>query len=443
MTTQEKKIAKYRKENEFFVHTFHKLEQIKVNYLIKHPEEFLSILKFILVNDIHMISKIDKRKANKYDLDEIMSEVKKHYEIASLIDNNNQYIADYVEPSIKKFCDCFYLSLYLIRKSNDKELIDLCNMQHFFIDQLIYMNYPYIFQEINKYTKKNGVYRANIKDIENTTIEIIMSSIVKYDVTKNNKFVTYMSYWIKYGIEEEITYILKDIKVKYNDATPINYRFIVKHFIDGKIQKEIDYLKKTKGSKQDIEALELKKETSYQNYIANLCNDSINIFELFGYDTITPQSDIKEIVSALNTIISKDSTRQKLLSYLQKTHLSIIEELSSTNSYSKEIAYYLILEIAGVQESVYKKDSSNVNVNHMYLDSIPEKVEEDLKNHTYMDEYLIFEKLSAHLSKESRTYLEQFKEQEINTLPHKTKREIREVLLKHNLIDDLRDVVFG
>lgn len=442
-TAQEKKIIRYRKENEFFVHTFHKLEQIKVNYLIKHPKEFSNILTFVVNNDIHMISKIDKRKANKYNLTEILEDLENALKSDQFIDNNVQYIIDNVEPLVKTFCECFYLSLYLIKKSNDKQLIDLCSMQHFFIDQLIYMNYPYIFKEINKYTRKNGVYRANLKDIENTTIEIIMSSIVKYDINKNNKFVTYMSYWIKYGIEEEITYILKDIKVKYNDATPINYRFIVKHFMDNRIQKEIDYLKKTKGSKIDIEALEIKKSNSYKEYIQRLCNDDINIFALFGYEDITPENDIKDIVNVLNQIISKDTTRQTLLTYLQKTHLSTIEELSSSNSYSKEIAYYLILEIAGVPENIYKKDSSNVNVNHIYLDSIPEKVEDDLKSHTYMDEYLIFEKLSSLLSKESRHYLEKFKTHEINTLPHKTKKEIKEALLKHNLIDDLRDVVFG
>lgn len=403
-----KKIKKMQKNNQFFAKMFHFSEKIRSDYLIQNPEKLKIIVDYIKENgkDVKLITKVDKRSTNIEDI--------------QIYFDNGEY---------DKIFKNFYFTSFLVELPKDKMLSKINNYHMSFCNELLILNYPLVFDVVYKTVKATPSYHIYFNDIKNTTMEVIVSSIVKFNLSKGFMFSTYLSYWVKYGVDEELKYILADIKMKYSNNVPIHYRFIGKIFIDKSYDMKILRLndmvgkssignEKKKELREKIYKLKKEKSDSYKKYIQRVLDSNFNFFELLGFN-ISYESSVKSLIDSLNKIITKKEYRDKMLKLIKKyrpEHMNYF-----TTSKSQKEAFYIILfyELRGKEPEIVSELGGDS------LESI------DMQSETEENE--IYESIYKLIPEEYFTEFEDFVNGNKDTLNPEIRKYLKKKLSKTDL----------
>lgn len=403
-----KKIKKMQKNNQFFAKMFHFSEKIRSDYLIQNPEKLKIIVDYIKENgkDVKLITKVDKRSTNIEDI--------------QIYFDNGEY---------DKIFKNFYFTSFLVELPKDKMLSKINNYHMSFCNELLILNYPLVFDVVYKTVKATPSYHIYFNDIKNTTMEVIVSSIVKFNLSKGFMFSTYLSYWVKYGVDEELKYILADIKMKYSNNVPIHYRFIGKIFIDKSYDMKILRLndmvgkssignEKKKELREKIYKLKKEKSDSYKKYIQRVLDSNFNFFELLGFN-ISYESSVKSLIDSLNKIITKKEYRDKMLKLIKKyrpEHMNYF-----TSSKSQKEAFYIILfyELRGKEPEIVSELGGDS------LESI------DMQSETEENE--IYESIYKLIPEEYFTEFEDFVNGNKDTLNPEIRKYLKKKLSKTDL----------
>lgn len=403
-----KKIKKMQKNNQFFAKMFHFSEKIRSDYLIQNPEKLKIIVDYIKENgkDVKLITKVDKRSTNIEDI--------------QIYFDNGEY---------DKIFKNFYFTSFLVELPKDKMLSKINNYHMSFCNELLILNYPLVFDVVYKTVKATPSYHIYFNDIKNTTMEVIVSSIVKFNLSKGFMFSTYLSYWVKYGVDEELKYILADIKMKYSNNVPIHYRFIGKIFIDKSYDMKILRLndivgkssignEKKKELREKIDKLKKERSDSYKKYIQRVLDSNFNFFELLGFN-ISYESSVKSLIDSLNKIITKKEYRDKMLKLIKKyrpEHMNYF-----TTSKSQKEAFYIILfyELRGKEPEIVSELGGDS------LESI------DMQSETEENE--IYESIYKLIPEEYFTEFEDFVNGNKDTLNPEIRKYLKKKLSKTDL----------
>jgi len=234
---------------------------------IKDVHFFINLIKFIEEKDILLLNKIDKRK--KIDMIEKIAKL-------PLKNKKNQ------KEIITIFCEQNYITNNILKRfiketDNPKNLglLTLSNYQKYLIDKVVYLNYPYVFKKVIEYIKHNDHLKNYSQDIENRTISMLITSIIKYDINSNNKFITYLYYWIRHGIKEEVAIINKFTDKKNNIE---KNRFTISDFQDKQLKNLLSYSMNIK----EKEKIKILLNKSFTKKIDNMHQLDLNVFELFN-----------------------------------------------------------------------------------------------------------------------------------------------------------------
>lgn len=400
--TNYKLINKYRKNNEFYIETINKIEEIKKNYFLKNKELFYIILEIITKEDINILTKKDKRKLTKDNLKEFYLKF-------------NDITNEEKEEIINIFFEYYFITHYIILKINNKVLEDISSYQKYLLNKILYLNYPYVFKKIADYIKTNEHLKNYIDDIKNTTLSIIISSIVKFNSDKKVKFVTYLSYWIKYGIDTEISYINKSGQNnKYNNIT--NLRFANSDFFDRNITNVI----KNSQNKKLVKQLKLQQKNHYKKKLKILLNLNIDLLGLYNIEI--ENLTLTLFVNFLNSILRNKEKRDLLFNYLVKNARTIFEknkiEINNNKTSLYKCLNFLLLD------DFHYKTSHVYNINELNENSY-------LKSEVDFDEYDLYDKLNKVITDKEKIILEKFKLQEIDELPSELKLKFAK-LIKFN-----------
>lgn len=400
-----KKIEKFRKNNEFYIDIINKIEETKKIICKKNNgESFFKILKYIIKNeDFFIMAKKDRRKLNRSHLENYFK----------LFNKENRTIEE-TNTIIDDFFEYYYITYNLALKSENDILINLSNYQKKQYNKVLYLNYPYIFKKITDFLKNNNNYKPFISDIENTTLSIVMNSIIKFNNNKDIKFVTYLSYWIKYGIEEEVNYLNKNNQTKFNNLS--NFRFSNSDFIDKNIKNEI----KNSKDKEEILILKKKQKEQYKLNIKNLLELNMNFFDCFNINY--KNLNLTTFVKNLNNILKNKENRDILYNFL-------IKEENINFFKSKQI------EVNNNKTSLYKC-LNLLLLNDFHHKTIPifnieEAGNDDMLSFeiNYFEDDLYF-KLGKKLNEEDNDILKKFYYQEIDEIPNYLKSKISNLMKK-------------
>lgn len=400
-----KKIEKFRKNNEFYIDIINKIEETKKIICKKNNgESFFKILKYIIKNeDFFIMAKKDRRKLNRSHLENYFK----------LFNKENRTIEE-TNTIIDDFFEYYYITYNLALKSENDILINLSNYKKKQYNKVLYLNYPYIFKKITDFLKNNNNYKPFISDIENTTLSIVMNSIIKFNNNKDIKFVTYLSYWIKYGIEEEVNYLNKNNQTKFNNLS--NFRFSNSDFIDKNIKNEI----KNSKDKEEILILKKKQKEQYKLNIKNLLELNMNFFDCFNINY--KNLNLTTFVKNLNNILKNKENRDILYNFL-------IKEENINFFKSKQI------EVNNNKTSLYKC-LNLLLLNDFHHKTIPifnieEAGNDDMLSFeiNYFEDDLYF-KLGKKLNEEDNDILKKFYYQEIDEIPNYLKSKISNLMKK-------------
>ena len=244
---------------------------------------------------------------------------------------------------------------------------------------------------------------------------MLIHSIFKYDLTSNNKFITYLSYWVRHGINEEISIINKD---SHKKTYTCKQRFTINDFQDKQLKNLMNYSMHLK------EKIKIKKDLnkSFRNKIDNMHLLDIDVFVLFDIDE--EKLTQSTVVSSLNNMLKNKENRTILFNYLNKEKIK------------KYFDQYQI-EIQNNKVSLYKC-LSLIFLNDFYHNTTPTYNIDEVNEHYYLainpeyDEYDIYEKLIPYLKDKDINELNKFKYGEIDDLPIRLKKKILNLLEYNN-----------
>lgn len=395
-----KNIKIYQGNNEYYILLLNKLENIKTKLFIKDKNYFQELIKFIKNNELSLLNKIDKRKKTDF-YDNIQNNITKEIIITYSSEN---FITNSILRKFEK--NTGY---------KNKDIMLISDYQKYLIDKIVYLNYPYVFKKVIEYVKNNEYFKKYINDIENRTITMLIHSIFKYDLTSNNKFITYLSYWVRHGINEEISIINKD---SHKKTYTCKQRFTINDFQDKQLKNLMNYSMHLK------EKIKIKKDLnkSFRNKIDNMHLLDIDVFVLFDIDE--EKLTQSTVVSSLNNMLKNKENRTILFNYLNKEKIK------------KYFDQYQI-EIQNNKVSLYKC-LSLIFLNDFYHNTTPTYNIDEVNEHYYLainpeyDEYDIYEKLIPYLKDKDINELNKFKYGEIDDLPIRLKKKILNLLEYNN-----------
>lgn len=407
-----KKLSEFQDNNEFYIQLIQKLENLKFKVCCQDLNLYKSIINYIYNDEnLYLLSKLDKRKLKKDHMEEFRNKFKEH------LKNNT------LELSVEEFFNDYYCSYNIVKKINDKKdlhnqsFLFLMEYQKYLLDKVVYLNYPYVFKKITDYVKFNETLKKYINDIENTTINMLINSIIKFDIKKDNKFITYLSYWIRYGISEEINYINKD-----NNSSKFTGKtkscFTNTDFTDKKLKNLMKYPHSIKQLKE----LKLEQNKSFRKNIENMKLMKIDLFTLFNVDEKTLTQS--KLTKFLNSILINKEKRLILYTYLQNEDIKCYFDNNGIEIQNNKVSLYRCLNLVFLNDFHYNTTPI------CNIDDVTEHHHLSIEyNHDHDD---IYDKLSQFLNENENKVLEQFKEGEIDELPSKIKRKIANLIHYNN-----------
>jgi len=397
-----KKLEKYRENNEFYIDVINKIEDIKKDYLKKNVHVFEYLLKEIYdKKDFNVLAKLDRRKLNR-----------EHLEAFYLDFNKNK---DKKVDMIDDFFEYYYLSYSIIQLVKDPVLHKMSLYQKYLLNKVLYLNYPYVFKKITDYIKNNVALKNHIEDIENTTLSIIISSIVKFKYDKKVKFITYLSYWIRYGIDEEVNYINKNNQTKFNNLS--NFRFSNSDFFDKNIKNVIQ------NSNDNKLILKLKKQQKekFKQYIQNMIDINMNFLEMFNINR--HDLCLTTFVRFLNMILKNKESRTILYNFFTLRKNIGFFKNNNIEVNNNKISLYKCLNLLLLNDFHHKTipiyNLEDVNSNYLTFEI------------NYNDDDIYY-KLRKHLNDEENLALNQFQNEEIEELPPRLKEKLSTIIKMNN-----------
>lgn len=397
-----KKLENYRQNNEFYIDLINKIEEIKKEYMKNNKDIFYKVLKLLYdKKDFNILAKKDRRKLNREHLEEF-------YE--SFLEQENKQ-----NKIIDTFFDNYYLSFSIIEELKNPLLNKVCSYQKYILNKVLYLNYPYVFKKITDYIKNNVGLKNHIDDIENTTLSIIISSIVKFKYDKKVKFITYLSYWIRYGIDEEVNYINKNNQTKFNNLS--NFRFSNSDFFDKNIKNLIN---NTKDSKL-INKLKKQQKEKFKDYVQNMIDMNMDFLEIFNIDKSV--LDLTGFVKFLNNILKSRESRTILYNFFYLKKNIVFFKNNNIEVNNNKISLYKCLNLLLLND-FHHKTIPIYNIDDVSNSSLTFEI-------NYNDDDIYY-KLKKHLSDEENILLNKFQNEDIEDLPSFLRDKLSNIIKMNN-----------
>jgi len=397
-----KKLENYRQNNEFYIDLINKIEEIKKEFMKNNKDIFYKVLKLLYdKKDFNILAKKDRRKLNREHLEE--------------------FYESFLEQELKQnkiidtFFDNYYLSYSIIEELKNPLLNKICIYQKYILNKVLYLNYPYVFKKITDYIKNNVGLKNHIDDIENTTLSIIISSIVKFKYDKKVKFITYLSYWIRYGIDEEVNYINKNNQTKFNNLS--NFRFSNSDFFDKNVKNIIN---NTKDSKL-INKLKKQQKEKFKEYVQNMIDMNMDFLEIFDIDKTT--LDLTGFVKFLNNILKSRESRTILYNFFYLKRNIVFFKNNNIDVNNNKISLYKCLNLLLLND-FHHKTIPIYNIDDVSGSSLTFEI-------NYNDDDIYY-KLKKHLSDEENILLNKFQNEDIEDLPSSLREKLSNIIKMNN-----------